>query len=107
MIAYVRGVLVEKSPTRAIVEAAGVGYELLIPISTYERVFVLRLVPFHSPVTTPTIVEKKIVEAIITANEMYLRSPIRGSPAFVQTNCSTQITPIAAHSKTLRTDGRV
>lgn len=37
MIAYVRGVLVEKSPTRAIVEAAGVGYELLIPISTYER----------------------------------------------------------------------
>ena len=37
MIAYVRGSLVEKSPTRAVVEAAGVGYELVIPISTYEK----------------------------------------------------------------------
>ncbi len=37
MIAYVRGVLAEKSPTRAVLEAAGVGYELLIPISTYEK----------------------------------------------------------------------
>ena len=37
MIAYVRGVLAEKSPTRAVLEAAGVGYELLIPVSTYER----------------------------------------------------------------------
>ena len=37
MIAYVRGTLVEKSPTRAVVEAAGVGYELAIPVSTYER----------------------------------------------------------------------
>ena len=37
MISYVRGVLAEKSPTRAVVEAAGVGYELLIPISTYEK----------------------------------------------------------------------
>ena len=27
----------EKSPTRAVLEAAGVGYELLIPLSTYER----------------------------------------------------------------------
>lgn len=37
MIAYVRGILAEKSPTRAVLEAAGIGYELLIPISTYEK----------------------------------------------------------------------
>jgi Holliday junction DNA helicase RuvA len=37
MIAYVRGVLAEKSPSRVVVEAAGVGYELLIALSTYER----------------------------------------------------------------------
>ncbi|MBR3222809.1 MAG: Holliday junction branch migration protein RuvA [Kiritimatiellae bacterium] len=37
MIAYVRGVLAEKEPTRVVIEAAGVGYEILIPLSTYER----------------------------------------------------------------------
>ena len=37
MIAYVRGTLVEKEPTRAVIEAGGVGYELLIPLSTYEK----------------------------------------------------------------------
>lgn len=37
MIAYIRGVLAEKEPTRAVVEAGGVGYELLIPLSTYDR----------------------------------------------------------------------
>ena len=37
MIAYVRGVLAEKEPTRAVIEAGGVGYELLIPLSTYEK----------------------------------------------------------------------
>ena len=37
MICHIRGELVEKSPTRAVVEAAGVGYELIIPISTYEK----------------------------------------------------------------------
>lgn len=37
MIVYVRGTLVEKTPTRAVIEAAGVGYELLIPVSTYEK----------------------------------------------------------------------
>ena len=37
MIAYVRGTLVEKEPTRAVIEAGGVGYELLVPLSTYER----------------------------------------------------------------------
>ena len=29
--------LVEKTPTRVVVEAAGIGYEVLIPVSTYER----------------------------------------------------------------------
>ena len=37
MIAYLRGALVEKEPTRAVIEAGGVGYELLIPLSTYEK----------------------------------------------------------------------
>ena len=37
MIAYIRGCLAEKDPTRVVVEAGGVGYELLIPLSTYER----------------------------------------------------------------------
>ncbi len=37
MIAYIRGILAEKAPTRVVIEAAGVGYELLIPISTYEK----------------------------------------------------------------------
>ena len=37
MIAYLRGELVGKEPTRAVVEAAGVGYELLIPLSTYDK----------------------------------------------------------------------
>ena len=37
MIAYIRGVLAEKDPTRVVVEAAGVGYELLIPLSTFDR----------------------------------------------------------------------
>ena len=37
MIAYVRGVLAVKTPTRVVVEACGVGYEALIPLSTYER----------------------------------------------------------------------
>lgn len=37
MIAYIRGILAEKDPVRVVVEAAGVGYELLIPLSTYDR----------------------------------------------------------------------
>jgi len=37
MIAYIRGTLALKTPTRVIVEAAGVGYEALIPLSTYDR----------------------------------------------------------------------
>ena len=37
MIAYVRGVLAEKGPDRVVIEAGGVGYELLIPVSTFDR----------------------------------------------------------------------
>ncbi len=37
MIAYIRGTLVEKEPTRVVVEAMGVGYELLISLSTYGK----------------------------------------------------------------------
>ena len=37
MISYIRGVLAEKEPTRVVLEAGGVGYELLIPICTYEK----------------------------------------------------------------------
>ena len=52
MIAYVRGILGVKSPTSAVVEAAGVGYEMLIPLSTYERLpregGEVKLLAFHS-----------------------------------------------------------
>ena len=52
MIYSIRGELVEKEPTRAVVEAAGVGYELLIPLSTYERLpktgAQVKLLTFHS-----------------------------------------------------------
>ena len=37
MIARLRGTLVEKEFTRCVVEAAGVGYEASIPLSTYDR----------------------------------------------------------------------
>lgn len=37
MIAYVEGVISEKTPTRIIVEVNGIGYELLIPVSTFEK----------------------------------------------------------------------
>ena len=37
MIAYLNGVLAEKSPAGVIVECGGVGYEALIPLSTFDR----------------------------------------------------------------------
>lgn len=37
MIAFVDGVLAEKQPTRVVVDVGGVGYELQIPLSSYDR----------------------------------------------------------------------
>lgn len=37
MIAYVKGTLAGKSPTRAVVEAGGIGYELSISLTTYDE----------------------------------------------------------------------
>jgi Holliday junction DNA helicase RuvA len=37
MIAWLEGVLRERTPTRIIVDVGGVGYELLIPLSTFEQ----------------------------------------------------------------------
>lgn len=37
MIAYIRGTLAEKDPTRVVIEAGGVGYELVISLSTFDR----------------------------------------------------------------------
>lgn len=38
MISYVRGILVEKTPARIIVESGGVGYEILIPLSSFDTI---------------------------------------------------------------------
>ena len=35
MIAHLRGVLLEKHPNQAVIEAGGVGYDVTIPVSTY------------------------------------------------------------------------
>ena len=37
MIALLRGILLEKHPNQAIVEAAGVGYDVTIPVSTFTK----------------------------------------------------------------------
>src|ERR1700685_3818944 len=37
MIAMLRGVLLEKHPNQAIVDVAGVGYDVTIPVSTYSH----------------------------------------------------------------------
>src|SRR3974377_1376831 len=37
MIALLRGVLIEKHPNQAIVEAGGVGYDVAIPVSTFTK----------------------------------------------------------------------
>jgi Holliday junction DNA helicase RuvA len=37
MIAMLRGLLVEKSPAEILLDVGGVGYEVLIPLSTYDR----------------------------------------------------------------------
>jgi len=37
MITFLRGNIVEKQPTRAVLDVGGVGYEVLIPLSSYDR----------------------------------------------------------------------
>jgi len=37
MIAHLRGVLLEKHPNQAVVETAGVGYDVTIPVSTFTQ----------------------------------------------------------------------
>jgi Holliday junction DNA helicase RuvA len=37
MIAYLKGTLTEKAPTRVVVDVGGVGYEVLVPLSTSEK----------------------------------------------------------------------
>jgi len=37
MIAHVHGELAEKSPTRVVIDVQGIGYELLVPVSTFEK----------------------------------------------------------------------
>jgi len=38
MIAFLRGTILEKSPNRLIVDANGVGYDVMIPVSTFSAV---------------------------------------------------------------------
>lgn len=37
MITFLQGVLAEKSPDRAVINVGGIGYEVLIPLSSYDR----------------------------------------------------------------------
>ncbi len=37
MITFLQGILVEKEPERAVVNVGGIGYEVHIPLSTYDR----------------------------------------------------------------------
>jgi len=37
MITFLKGILVEKQPTRMVVDVGGVGYEVFIPLSSYDR----------------------------------------------------------------------
>ncbi len=37
MIDYVSGSLATKKPTQAVIDVGGIGYRILIPTSTYER----------------------------------------------------------------------
>ncbi len=37
MITFVEGILVERQPTRVVVSCAGVGYDVAIPLSTFDR----------------------------------------------------------------------
>ena len=52
MIAYVKGTLAEKTPSRVIVDVGGVGYEAFIPLSTFDRLpavdDAVKLYTYHS-----------------------------------------------------------
>jgi Holliday junction DNA helicase RuvA len=37
MITFLRGNIVEKQPTRTVLDVGGIGYEVLIPLSSYDR----------------------------------------------------------------------
>ncbi|MGH7453847.1 MAG: OB-fold domain-containing protein, partial [bacterium] len=37
MIAKISGFLLEKSPTRVLIEVSGIGYEIHIPLSTFDK----------------------------------------------------------------------
>ncbi|HEX2583359.1 MAG TPA: Holliday junction branch migration protein RuvA [Chlamydiales bacterium] len=45
MFEYIKGTLVDKDPSKAVVEAGGIGYRLSIPLSTFNR-----LPPLKNPV---------------------------------------------------------
>lgn len=38
MITFVQGLVAEKEPTRAVIDVQGIGYELFVPVSTYEKI---------------------------------------------------------------------
>ena len=38
MITYIKGRLIEKTPTKIIVESYGIGYEINISLNTYEKI---------------------------------------------------------------------
>ncbi len=52
MIVSIRGTLLAKEPTQAIIEAGGIGYEVLIPLSTFDKLPKIgeevRLLAYHS-----------------------------------------------------------
>jgi Holliday junction DNA helicase RuvA len=49
LISYIKGTLVEKTPARVVVEAGGVGHDILVPLSSYDA-----LGPVGSEVTVHT-----------------------------------------------------
>ena len=77
MIAYIRGTLAEKEPARVVLEAAGVGYELVIPLSTYEALpregAEVKLLVFHSVRE-----DDEILYGFATAPEKELFSKLTG-----------------------------
>ncbi|KAB2881567.1 Holliday junction branch migration protein RuvA [bacterium] len=38
MIAHIQGIVAEKTPMRVVIDVSGIGYELLIPISSYDKI---------------------------------------------------------------------